>query len=103
MENMELTYNDQAKNSGIYIVNSCGFSSIPIEMGILFTQSKFKGTINSVETFFDASVNTSGPSIHFGTWASAIYGFAHAKELKSLRLQLYPKKLPDLKPKLKKR
>jgi hypothetical protein len=31
---------------------------------------------------------------HYGTWESAVYGLAHANELKPLRQQLFPQKLP---------
>ena len=41
-----------------------------------------------------------GALINFGTWQSAIYGFAMAHELKDLRKKLFPDRLPQLKPRL---
>ena len=41
-----------------------------------------------------------GALINFGTWQSAIYGFAMSHELKELRKKLFPERLPPLKPKL---
>ena len=41
-----------------------------------------------------------GALINFGTWQSAIYGFAMAHELKDLRKKLFPDRLPALKPRL---
>ena len=35
-----------------------------------------------------------GGLIHYATWESAVYGFSRAHELKSLRRQLFPEKLP---------
>ena len=51
METMQLKYNDQAREKGIYIVSACGFDSIPADMGVVFLQDKFEGTLNSVETY----------------------------------------------------
>lgn len=44
-----------------------------------------------------------GAAIHYGTWASAVYGLAHANELSSIRSKLYPQRLPAFQPKLKPR
>ena len=41
-----------------------------------------------------------GPTVNFDTYQCVIYGFAHAKELKTLRRQLYSERLPPTKPKL---
>jgi hypothetical protein len=41
-----------------------------------------------------------GALINFGTWQSAIYGFAMAAELKDLRKKLFPQRLPAMKPRL---
>lgn len=49
METMQLKYNDQAREKGVYVVSACGFDSIPADMGTVFLQEKFTGTVNSVE------------------------------------------------------
>ena len=102
---MQLEYNKAAQEAGIYIVSACGFDSIPADLGLIFTQNKFEGEINSVETYLNTWVKSKvgGPSIHYGTWESAVYGLAHANELRGLRSKLYPKRLPPLKPKLRTR
>lgn len=43
MEGMQLKYNDLAKEKGVYIISSCGFDSIPAEMGVLFLENNFDG------------------------------------------------------------
>ncbi|XP_058793856.1 saccharopine dehydrogenase-like oxidoreductase [Phymastichus coffea] len=103
MEKMQLEYNKAAQEAGIYIVSACGFDSIPSDLGIIYTQNKFDGEVNSVETYLNAwsTSNASGAGIHYGTWESAVYGLAHANELRDLRTKLYPEKLPKLKPTLK--
>ena len=47
-----------------------------------------------------APADAKGALINFGTWQSAIYGFAMAHELKALRRKLFPERLPLLKPRL---
>lgn len=41
--------------------------------------------------------------IHYGTWESAVYGLAHAKELSSIRMKLFKEPLPFSKPRQMKR
>ena len=50
-----------------------------------------EGDVNSVETYLRViTPDIPGATINFGTWQSAIYGLAHAAELKTLRKSLYP-------------
>lgn len=44
-----------------------------------------------------------GFHLNYGTWQSAIHGFACANELKPLRKKLFPQRLPVMEPKLKSR
>ncbi|XP_013786030.1 saccharopine dehydrogenase-like oxidoreductase isoform X2 [Limulus polyphemus] len=88
LEKMQLKYFEEAKEAGIYVIGACGFDSIPAEMGISFLKQKFDGDVNSVETFMSLKNGPKGSKVNFGTWQSAIYGLAHASELKSLRKQL---------------
>lgn len=43
LEGMFLKYNEKAAEKGVYIVGSCGFDSIPADMGVLYTKDKLKG------------------------------------------------------------
>ncbi|XP_016839585.1 saccharopine dehydrogenase-like oxidoreductase isoform X1 [Nasonia vitripennis] len=103
MEKMQLEYNKKAQDAGVYIISACGFDSIPADLGLIFTQNKFEGDVNSVETYlnFWSKSNVGGALLHYGTWESAVYGLHHANELRGLRSKLFPEKLPELKPKLK--
>ncbi|XP_065072442.1 saccharopine dehydrogenase-like oxidoreductase [Ochlerotatus camptorhynchus] len=105
MERMQLQYNEQAQEKGVYVVSACGFDSIPADLGTVFLEKEFDGTINSVETFLETKSNRSdgGAVIHYGTWESAIYGLAHANELRGLRSQLFQSRLPNFQPRLKDR
>lgn len=106
METMQLKYNDAARDKGIYIVSACGFDSIPADMGTVFVQQNFTGTLNCVETyltFYNEGGKRSGSSLHYGTFESAVYGFAHASELSAIRRQLFPTRLPRFQPILRDR
>lgn len=103
MEEMQLKYNEKAKEKGIYIVSACGLDSIPADLGVIFLQKKFEGTLNSVETYLqfgNEDPSLTGPVINYGTWESAVYGYSNADQLRPLRTKLFPNKLPKLEPRL---
>uniref|UniRef100_A0A1I8PW73 Saccharopine dehydrogenase NADP binding domain-containing protein n=1 Tax=Stomoxys calcitrans TaxID=35570 RepID=A0A1I8PW73_STOCA len=107
METMQLKYHDKAKKRNIYVVSACGFDSIPADMGVIFIEKNFDGVVNSVETYLQ-SYTKGGPTdgkgaLHYGTWESAVYGLAHANELRGIRQKLYPEKMPRFQPVLKHR
>jgi len=56
-----------------------------------------------LESYTTGSGNYGGASIHYGTWESAVYGLAHAGELREIRSKLYKGPLPKFQPKLKAR
>ena len=43
---MQLKYHDEAVSKGIHIVGTCGFDSIPADMGVTFTQENFPGSVD---------------------------------------------------------
>lgn len=43
LEGMYLKYNDKAAEKGVYVIGSCGFDSIPADLGILYTRDSLKG------------------------------------------------------------
>lgn len=94
LERMQLQYNQAAKDAGVYIVGACGFDSIPCETGIEYLRQKFPGQLSYIETFVDMTVGPDGIHYNYGTWQSAIHGFAHANELRPLRKALFPERLP---------
>ncbi|KAG5322693.1 SCPDL oxidoreductase, partial [Pseudoatta argentina] len=106
MIEMELKYNEAAKEAGIYIVSACGLDCIPSEMGVIFTQQKFEGEMNAIEIYMSAWLSPTdkiGPICNYGTWVTFVHNLAHIKELPALRKKLYPIKLPEFVPKLKSR
>ena len=59
---MQLKYQDLAKEKGVYIVGTCGFDSIPADLGVNFLKENFGGTLCYAETF--AEINR-GPAVGF--------------------------------------
>ncbi|XP_049914671.1 saccharopine dehydrogenase b [Epinephelus moara] len=103
LERMQLEYHTKALDRGVYVIGSCGFDSIPADLGILYTQRQFKGTLTAVESFLNISSGPQGMSGHDGTWQSAVYSFADSRSLRQLRKKFGHKPLPVVGAKVKKR
>jgi short subunit dehydrogenase-like uncharacterized protein len=94
MESVYLKYNEEAKAKGLAIVSSCGFDSIPADLGVLFTQTSFpKDYIpSSVESFIEISGGEKGLPIHSTTYECIVLGISSQKELSEIRGKIgYPK------------
>lgn len=98
LEKVQLKYFEEAKANNVYIVGACGFDSIPCDVGVEFLRKKFDGDINSIETYVKFE-RSPGSTVNFGTWQSAIYGLAHADDLKPLRKELKEKLFQKVLPK----
>ncbi|NWR92241.1 SCPDL oxidoreductase, partial [Furnarius figulus] len=103
LEGMYLKYNERAAEKGVYIVGSCGFDSIPADMGVLYTRDKLKGTLTAVESFLSVKSGPEGVCVHDGTWKSAVYGLADEDNLRKLRKKIGYAPVPVVGAKLKKR
>nr|XP_054486609.1 saccharopine dehydrogenase-like oxidoreductase [Agelaius phoeniceus] len=103
LEGMYLKYNEKAAEKGVYVIGSCGFDSIPADMGVLYTRDKLKGTLTAVESFLSVKSGPEGLGVHDGTWKSAVYGIADEASLKKLRKQIGYAAIPVVGAKLKKR
>ncbi|XP_063912064.1 saccharopine dehydrogenase-like oxidoreductase [Zophobas morio] len=102
MEEMQLKYSEKARQKGVYVISACGIDSIPIDLGVVFLQQKFNGTLNSINAFIEIweTKAVKSPFMTYGTWESAIHGLAHAKDLGAVRKKLFSNKLPVFEPKL---
>ncbi|CAG9770191.1 unnamed protein product [Ceutorhynchus assimilis] len=94
MERVQLEQHDAALEKGVYAISACGFDSIPVDLGIVFLQENFEGTLNSVETYLQtwSEGESSGPSLNYGTWESAVQSVANESELRNIR-KLYNEKV----------
>jgi short subunit dehydrogenase-like uncharacterized protein len=76
VDRMWLGYHEAARASGARIVHSCGFDSIPYDLGTLFTVSQLpEGASVDVECFVRAGGTFSG-----GTYHSAVQIFSRLRE-----------------------
>ena len=41
LERMQLNYNQKAIENNVFVVGSCGFDSVPCDMGVVFTKNNF--------------------------------------------------------------
>ena len=86
LEKMQLKYNSMAKENKVYVIGSCGFRCLPLELGVMFTSQKFDGDLNSLEAY----LSTEG-MLHYNTptFECQVYGFQTRHELKPLRQALF--------------
>ncbi|KAG9282646.1 saccharopine dehydrogenase-like oxidoreductase isoform X1 [Astyanax mexicanus] len=103
LEGMQLKFHSKAEAEGVFVIGSCGFDSIPADMGIFYTKSQFKGTLTAVESFLTVNTGPEGGCIHDATWQSAVFGFADSTSLRSLRKKFGHKPLPVVGAAIKKR
>ena len=76
VDRMYLAYHDQARESGARLVHSCGFDSIPYDLGTLFTVNQLPaGTPIHIDCFVRA-----GGAISGGTYQSALAGFGRLRQ-----------------------
>jgi short subunit dehydrogenase-like uncharacterized protein len=74
---MWLRYHEQARTTGARIIHSCGFDSIPYDLGTLFTVEQLpERTALSVDCYVKVGGTFSG-----GTYHSAINAFARARQM----------------------
>ena len=81
-------YQDDAKQSGARIVNSCGFDSIPSDLGVYFTQTKAEEAFGETCNVINMRVKAAKGGISGGTIASMGTIFEEAGEDKSRRKQV---------------
>ncbi len=79
VDRMWLNYHDEARRNGARIVHSCGFDSIPYDLGALYTVQQLpEDTPITLEGFMRASGAFSG-----GTYASTITAFSRLRHMVS--------------------
>ncbi|MGZ4226372.1 MAG: saccharopine dehydrogenase family protein [Solirubrobacteraceae bacterium] len=73
---MWLRYHEQAEQTGARLVHSCGFDSIPYDLGALFAVEQLpEGVPIKLEGFVRVSADFSG-----GTYATVIHGMSRARQ-----------------------
>ena len=81
-------YQDAAKKSGARIVNSCGFDSIPSDLGVYFTQQQAEKKFNRACDQIHMRVKAAKGGLSGGTVASMATIFEEVGQDKSRRKQV---------------
>ena len=81
-------YQDSAKQSGARIVNSCGFDSIPSDLGVYFTQTKAEEKFGEACDVIHMRVKAAKGGLSGGTIASMATIFEEVGKDKSRRKQV---------------
>ena len=81
-------YQDTAKQSGARIVNSCGFDSIPSDLGVYFTQQQAEEKFGSACDVIHMRVKAAKGGLSGGTIASMATIFEEVGQDKSRRKQV---------------
>ena len=53
LEGTQVKYHKEAEAKGVYIIGSCGFDSIPADVGAMYLQQNFDGDLESLDIFFN--------------------------------------------------
>lgn len=83
-----------AKENSVYVVQACGFDSIPAEMGIIFTKQQFKGKLDFIESYLDFNAGPDGLVVNDGTWRSLVLSLSERSSLREVRKMIYPQEIP---------
>lgn len=81
-------YQDAAKKSGARVINSCGFDSIPSDMGVYFTQKKAEAQFNEACNVIHMRVKAAKGGLSGGTVASMANIFEEVGTDKARRKQV---------------
>ncbi|KAI8069600.1 saccharopine dehydrogenase [Gongronella butleri] len=88
VERMQRTYHHQACKRNITIVHSCGFDSVPTDMGVLWVKQLYQQrgwTPTQVEMFFKLHTGPAGLRGGYATYESAVHGFGSVELLREIR------------------
>jgi len=86
MEKMERDYGEEAARHGVLVVSSCGFDSIPADLGVVFAVEALRRAncvATEVESFLTLTTGPLGFGAHFATFESAVLGVGSADELRA--------------------
>ncbi|OTF77725.1 hypothetical protein BLA29_000651 [Euroglyphus maynei] len=92
LEQMHLRYDRIAKERRLCAVGSCGFDSIPSDIGLSYLKKKFPGRLNHAEHYLQ--LHTDGRKFNYATWRALVEGFKYRDQLRSMREQLFAQYKP---------
>lgn len=78
-------YSAKAKEEGVFIINCCGFDSLPADIGVQLLKETIKRENNVDKIDIESILTLERCYINKTTYDSAIHGFGLAKETQKLR------------------
>jgi len=96
IDSMISKYNESAQAKGCVIVPSCGFDSVPTDIGVLHSISHFKepSLCSSVESYLYVNGGPKGLSYNYGTYDSLVEGYSNTKKLAEVRKKMNRAQIP---------
>ncbi|KAH9406728.1 hypothetical protein TYRP_012986 [Tyrophagus putrescentiae] len=92
MERVALQYDQAARDNEVFAVSSCGFDSIPSDVGTQYLKEQFSarggGHLGTVEHYLETAFHPAN-RYSFASWVSLIEGFKHADQLREVRRRLF--------------
>ncbi|KAL0090409.1 saccharopine dehydrogenase [Phycomyces blakesleeanus] len=88
IERMQRTYHDVAVKKNVTIVHSCGFDSVPADLGVLKLKQLYtvnKWTPIHIEGFMKIHAGSSGLRMGYATYESAVNGVGSVELLREIR------------------
>ena len=94
-EKCQVELHDEAERNGVYCVSTCGFDSIPAEIGSLLLQKALPGGLSGFRCYLHMQPGAAGyRGVHVGTWVSSIHGTACVLPVLRLQSRLFAAPLP---------
>jgi short subunit dehydrogenase-like uncharacterized protein len=79
IETLIMKYHEAASSKGIYIINSCGFESVPADLGVMYLKEHFDTV--SIESV----LRVSSATFNIATWISLVNSMSKVNELRNMR------------------
>ena len=91
LESVQFKYHQEAVAKETLIIGSCGFDSVPADLGIQLMINKFGSkNIESINTYLHSKSSTKRGN--HATWVSIITGYSNQSQLKYLRSKIFDSK-----------
>ncbi|KAL7348690.1 L-lysine dehydrogenase [Encephalitozoon intestinalis] len=77
-------YHDEAVRKGVYIINCCGFESVPSDIGVMYLRDMFEYYVE-----IESVLKVSNVVVNLTTWESLLASVANFREMNALREKRY--------------
>ncbi|RWS27575.1 hypothetical protein B4U80_02459 [Leptotrombidium deliense] len=95
LEDIQCRYSREANSKNVFIIQSCGFSTLLFELGLLCTIAKFDGAINSCEMFTKVLFSRYGHRLNFSIFRTIVAiienNVRYSRVSSRLKREMFPK------------